>query len=1134
MSIFKESFPDFVRKELNNRQERLSDPNRRYELTTYQSTRNSFVRMTSGVNVKGDNGDLAKKYVLQGGILNETTAKSGVGNSFNNVYSNTSALGDLYARGIRPMPGIVNMTSECKTAYGSLIEAQVHFTCWDIKQLEDLELLFMRPGYTVLLEWGWAYSGQQPKFYDILDKHDIDFNKTNKELFEQCSKNECNYEAILGYVKNYQWSARPDGGYDCTTYIISLGEVLESLKMNYAPLNIELTSSEGKTGILKYFTKPSSPTQNFSNSTAKPEFIKDYYSKGILSGLLYEIQLFLQTTSFPEAAYVTGIYPDLYVGNKSYSVFKKSWKFKNNNPNAAKSAVGDTFNYYITLESLCDLVNTYVLPRNENASGDPENKTIFEITTKGRNYVPKSVADDLKCLAHPLQVSTDPTKCLIKSDIWINGGVAVFQNALEASNTPVPRQPISQAASNFIEKIPKTQIVLVRVGYDTPYSYLLDFILRDKPTTVPITKASLIKEFQSLRTQIENGILSINRATDNNTIVYNFTPEAGNGNTLDPAITTTNNSELGFNILAYMNYSSADKLYDDLKNAMKIDAQPAAGTKSDSTNKYPTAFRDFIINNGADVKAAIISDLGFTNTIPNSPKSGFITPYGQYLVRKITGSKILDTADAAKKALKGLNSLKPYFTDSAIGNLGYIKNIYLDIDALHSILINPSIESKDPQGKNVINVVEFFKTICQTIQECTGNMNNFDVHIDGRDNKARIVDLSITADATYDNLFQIELHNLKSMARNYKLESKIFPEQGAIIAISAQTFQESGQLGYNNSTLTSFNEGITDRLKPKVITPASTTNQVSLLSVLLNSFTQLNKYFALLNDSENNTKYAPGAYNNVLRDALGFFSSLENNPNRFSGIIPVMLSFDMDGFGGAVIGNLFKVNDDILPKSYKFGNSSAGRQLGFLVKSFSHKVENNDWITTIEAYPFIIPSKIDINATNINYWSQFVKAIEKINASSNINTYSNTPFESNVTFYYGRDIKAGQVIEGVKITSDIAKLEGGGKDIYGAKLNTIEDYLNNKAPYVSIAMDTPFKDQTLINPAFVDKKGNPIIFKCVDTGGAFQNKGLSKIDIATGNFKKSQVGGILNIDGIKFPSGKVDGWKIINKNDTSR
>ncbi len=973
MSIFKESFPQFVQTELEKRQDRLSDPSRRYELTTYQSTRNSFVRMTSGVSVlvKGvdDKGALAKRYVLQGGTLFDKKYKQGVGNSFDtNAYSNSGTTG-LYDRGIRPMPGITGMSAECKTAYGSLIEATVTFQCWDIKQLEDLELLFMRPGYTVLLEWGWAYSGQQPEFYDILEKSEVNFNKTNAELFNQCKENKGNYEAILGYVKNYQWSARPDGGYDCTTYIISLGEVLESLKINYAPLNINLDSNNS-TGIIKQAKFASGET--FPHGSQSSNKIKDYYSKGILSGLLYEIQLFMTYQALdksPDASELKGaLYPDLELKGKKnfkkYSVFKKKWEFKNTGDNnKIKSAVGDDYNYYITLGSLCDLVNTYIIPENVNNTDDP---TIVEITTKDREIASNNTSS-LNCIAHPLQISTDPTKCLIKGDVWINGGVQAIQNSINAANQPVPPTPIYPTTKDFIKKIPNTQIVFVRGFYNTPYSYLLDFILRDKPTTVPITKASLIKEFQILRTQIENGILSINKAADNTTIVYNF---IDGGNTFAPTV-TTNNSELGFNILAYMNYSSADKLYADLKQAMEIDAKPAAGTKSDSTNKYPTAFRDFIINNGADVKAAISSDLGFNNTIGNGTQSsGFVTPYAQYLGKNFIGIKIKDASDAAKKALNGLNSLKNYFTDNTCTK-GIIPNIYLDIDYLHSVLTNPNIEARDPQGKNTINILDFFKVICQTMQECTGNINNFDIHIDNRDNKGRIIDLNITTPPP-SKLFQLELHNLKSMARSYKIESKIFPEQGSIIAISAQNVQESGQLGYNNSTLTSYNRNIVDRLKPKVIVPQSS-EPSDLITTLISSFSQLNKYFASLNDSGNN-EYGPGNYNNVLRDMIGFLSSISDaSPNAaFTGIIPITLSIDMDGIGGIVIGNLFKINDNILPAGYK-GTSGVGRQLGFLVKGFNHRLENSDWVTTIEAYPFLIPEPAEIKSSSLTYWEQFFK-----------------------------------------------------------------------------------------------------------------------------------------------------------------
>ena len=106
---------------------------------------------------------------------------------------------------------------------------------------------------------------------------------------------------------------------------------------------------------------------------------------------------------------------------------------------------------------------------------------------------------------------------------------------------------------------------------------------------------------------------------------------------------------------------------------------------------------------------------------------------------------------------------------------------------------SPNIESRDTQNKNTISLINFFKEVLKQVQECIGNINNFDIHID-KDNIGRIIDVNFTDDDDLSSqkeedknkVFQIEIHNLKSIVRNYQLESKIFPEQGAIVAISAQ------------------------------------------------------------------------------------------------------------------------------------------------------------------------------------------------------------------------------------------------------------------------------------------------------------------------------------------------------------
>ena len=999
MSIFRESFPKFVRTELENRQERASIPSRRVELVNYQSTRNAFVRMTSAVEVEGRK-NLAEQYILQGGALykdgDKILVRKGIGNSFTNAYSSVGSTGTNYARGIRPMPGITSISVDTKTAYGSLLEARVNFVCWDIQQLEDLEVLFMRPGYTVLLEWGWSAPGTTPEFFDLFSvKSGTSFSDINKQLFDKCSKNKGNYEAILGYVKNYQWSARPDGGYDCTTYIISLGEILESLKLNYAPLNIDFESvKDGETliGLLKTY-KTTSQSNFISNLTRQTEddknTIRDYYSKGILSGLLYETQKFMSAQARQNNLLTEIFLPEPNGKYSPYHVFVKKWNFKDSPSNTLpKSAVGDAYNYYITLGSLCKLVNQYVLPKIEGN----ETRSLVALSTFGRNYISGSVENNqpLECVAHPLQISTDVTKCLIKPDVWMNGGVGALANELQKTNEQTdPIRPISIPSANFI----KNPSVLT----------FLEFLSSPDPNSPSnlLTESNLEEKINSLRRYIENAIgarqiggrinNAISVSSDQSQAVYNFIlPDNSNVNVSNLNVLYRDEnpqSQLGLNILKWMGVNSENELYKQIIEIISEDEEEAfrtttlSGLPRTPQTKFTDIFRAFFISKTSN-KTNIV------NSLRELSFKGFTTPYGQYIYNRFSQANVQFASQLAQESLQGLSNLRDYFVAGKNYSKGIIQNIYIDIDYLHSILNDTNLQSKDPQGKNTINILDFFKTITKTIQDCIGNINNFDIHIDGRDSIARVIDLNITSpEDSQSNLFQIELHNLKSIARNYKIESKIFPEQGAMIAISAQI--PAGQLGYNNSTLTAYNRGIKDRLKPSVITPLSTSsNQTSYTDILINSFSQLNKYFTVIDDSKANIKYAPGAYNNVLRDLLGFLSDVEGTNNfRFNGIIPVTLSIDMDGIGGIVIGNLFVINNDVLPASYK-NITGYGRKLGFLVKGLNHRLENNDWVTSIDAYPFLIPNKSDTAYINGSLWNRFFNIAKAINESQSLQIVS--------------------------------------------------------------------------------------------------------------------------------------------------
>ena len=140
--------------------------------------------------------------------------------------------------GIRPMPGITGVNLHTIGAYGSIFETTIKFYAWDSKQLSDLEILFMRPGYNVLLEWGWSQYITNSGDTEVWPGLSLDpFQKqTQQEIYNKLQafreKYDYNYDGMLGYVKNFNWNLMSNGGYECSTTLISMGEVINSLKIS--------------------------------------------------------------------------------------------------------------------------------------------------------------------------------------------------------------------------------------------------------------------------------------------------------------------------------------------------------------------------------------------------------------------------------------------------------------------------------------------------------------------------------------------------------------------------------------------------------------------------------------------------------------------------------------------------------------------------------------------------------------------------------------------------------------------------------------------------------------------------------------------------------------------------------------
>jgi hypothetical protein len=413
MSIFKETFKNEIRDQIKTRQNALVA--RTPASIQYYNSRNAWIRMTSSVDVENDKGALAKNYILLGGVLYNISQplKSGIGATNKEAYSIVTPSGNEQHRlGIRPMPGITSIDIKSKSAYGSLREVTVNFQCWDIKQLEELELLYMRPGYSVLVEWGWipyldnnGNLQSNAKFINSVLNGGFSKEAIWKGIQNISKDTNGNYEGHYGFIKNYSWSARPDGGYDCTTSIISMGEILESLKINYGVMNTK-KPTEGTFGIL-----------DKKSDFGKDKIVTKAYSENVIAGIcaeLHEIGIKIGKSNQPFAVPAP---KSTYINNiKEYQLYRAKINVKGggSEEESKEKLAGDGEQIYIALKDFVDILNKIIIIK------DGKNP-ICELSL---NYGAHNggINEPITCIGDIQQLSIDPTVCLIKNEAWSDPG----------------------------------------------------------------------------------------------------------------------------------------------------------------------------------------------------------------------------------------------------------------------------------------------------------------------------------------------------------------------------------------------------------------------------------------------------------------------------------------------------------------------------------------------------------------------------------------------------------------------------------------------------------------------------------------------------------------------------------------
>ena len=314
----------WTKRSILNRQKILSkSTNRSSEEINYVNNRRPWIKMASSVKITSEGTKklskaglnqftgrkLAKNFVLFGGTaVGTNNTRAGIGKGFSGAYG----IGGTDF-GYKPMPAITKLRVRTKGRLGNLKEAQLNIKAYNKQQFDIIELLYLRFGYTVIIEFGhnlyisrsgevrntggtiidkyWfednnfkidtsqliyynkkivnasdeAYESLEGKAKQeaekINDQADDNIQAIQNSILASRIQYQGHYDGIIGKVTNFDYKLHKNGIYDINLTIISYGDLMDSFYINTK----KVVAKDGEVGGSLIDTVLGKLTNFFSN-----------------------------------------------------------------------------------------------------------------------------------------------------------------------------------------------------------------------------------------------------------------------------------------------------------------------------------------------------------------------------------------------------------------------------------------------------------------------------------------------------------------------------------------------------------------------------------------------------------------------------------------------------------------------------------------------------------------------------------------------------------------------------------------------------------------------------------------------------------------------------------------------------
>ncbi|MDB4572109.1 hypothetical protein N9Z72_02395 [Akkermansiaceae bacterium] len=332
----------------------------------------------------------------------------------------------------------------------------------------------------------------------------------------------------------------------------------------------------------------------------------------------------------------------------------------------------------------------------------------------------------------------------------------------------------------------------------------------------------------------------------------------------------------------------------------------------------------------------------------------------------------------------------------------YIGHIYFNIQRLSQTYQSMKYD-EDGVIKEDFYMYDYVKKIWDNANDACGDNHDFKITTDfERPNLVRVVDMRFQENANLkpEDIIELNIQSNTSIVRDFAYNTSIPSAMSSTIAIAAQAPKNADSL--EAASFGAFHKNISNRfasfVTPKTPTKPSEEEIRSLSDSFdekMNTYQQGLKDLGIhMNEIEAGNYLIIGDGGDAVRsEEIGKYKGLvsavkraseelnqmypQDSGNKYKGeiipsvatkptsaIIPLKFTATLDGMGGIVIGNVFKIPASRLPRGYKDAN------IAFVVMGEDQTITSGqDWTVKITGQMIMLPVKPKGGIQNADGWN---------------------------------------------------------------------------------------------------------------------------------------------------------------------